>query len=555
MSNDKATATAPDPYIGKVVLGRYRLVRRLARGGMGDVYIGRNEGAAGFKRPVVVKRAHRSAMKQAHDLFAREARILSRLRHPSIVGILDFAEQDGEYLMALDYVHGYTLKQWGRFVSKTRGPFPAWIAVHAVLEIIDALEYAHSLEDKPGVPLDIVHRDIKPSNILIDIDGRVMLADFGIARATTDATDVNTDSALKGTLAYMAPELFSYDPPSRVTDVYSAAVTLRELLVGRNELMAEDAMITTARVLGQNLAPLRDKRPDVSPSLADAIARGMSRHPDGRYQTAAELAAALRDAVWDAPSNRDAAFATAVKSDFAGTALAEHYNIDSLAVRWRAWSEGTSERILPLDPNDLMATVTIARPSDPTSGVHEQPTQLLPDAPAPVEETEPTPKTARGGSITWIAATAAVIAIAGAFAWVKLSGGDPPTELIVVEGDVARDGDGAGPTSLAEPGATGVSAGFSAAFNAKSRQLAQCMQRHAADLGALDAVSVRLEIAADGAVTSAGMLPEALNGTRLESCVRELARAVRFEPQPEPVTVTIPLTVRATGRAAARPDR
>src|SRR5688572_2862700 len=121
-----------DLMVGRVLLGRYRVLRHLADGGMGSIYLARNEGAAGFIKPVVIKWVlpTHSGDAKITDLFMREARIMAKLTHPDIVTVLDFAEESGMYIMALEYVHGFHLGRWYKFVKQHRGAFPVDLAVH-----------------------------------------------------------------------------------------------------------------------------------------------------------------------------------------------------------------------------------------------------------------------------------------------------------------------------------------------------------------------------------------------------------------------------------------
>src|SRR5687768_4924312 len=173
---------------------------------MGIVYLGRLEGAAGFAKPVVIKTVIPDAKDdRSAQLFAREARIVSNLEHPSIVGVLDFGEADGEYVMVLEYVHGFHLGSWLRFVQEMRGSMPVEHAVEVMLPALDALDFAHRLTRADGTPLDIVHRDVSPANILLDHLGHVKLHDFGIARMADDEFKTQ-DGTFRGTLSFTAPE-------------------------------------------------------------------------------------------------------------------------------------------------------------------------------------------------------------------------------------------------------------------------------------------------------------------------------------------------------------
>ncbi|HVZ32049.1 MAG TPA: serine/threonine-protein kinase, partial [Polyangiaceae bacterium] len=170
------------------VLGRYRMLRRLAKGGMGVVYLGRLEGAAGFAKPVVIKRILQDAEERSENTarFIREAQILSNLQHPGIVGVLDFGEEAEGHAMILEYVHGYDLGRWLKYLQLSSRRMHWEEAVFILLRVLDALSYAHGLTRSDGSPAQVLHRDISPGNVLIDVDGRVRLLDFGIARMEED---------------------------------------------------------------------------------------------------------------------------------------------------------------------------------------------------------------------------------------------------------------------------------------------------------------------------------------------------------------------------------
>src|SRR6185369_930472 len=265
---------------GRVVLGRYRIVAPLARGGMGIIYLGRLEGAAGFAKPVVIKTVIPDAKDtRAAQLFVREARILSNLEHPSIVGVLDFGEVDGEYIMVLEYVHGFHLGFWARYVREARGEMPVTQAVEVMLPVLDALEFAHRLARADGTPLDIVHRDVSPANILIDQSGHVKLHDFGIARMADDEFKTQ-DGTFRGTLSFTAPETLQGIAASARSDLYACGVILYQLLTGSNPFRGEQPSETLHRVVTFVPPRLGTLRKDVPPAIDDAIAKAMEKDPD-----------------------------------------------------------------------------------------------------------------------------------------------------------------------------------------------------------------------------------------------------------------------------------
>ena len=251
--------------------------------------------------PVVVKRVL-SAFADNESIvgmFKREARIMSNLRHPGIVSVLDFGRDGADYLLVLEYVHGFHVGRWARWLRGRGERFPVGRAVQVVLQTLDALEYAHAVRDADDRPLEVVHRDVSPSNVLIDVDGHVKLADFGVARMYGEQTEWQSGqgrtTTVKGKFPYLAPELFAGATPRAASDVYAAAVVLDELLRGRNVFNAENPQLTIARVIQHAPERLDVFRDDVPSALAAVLSRALSKAPTERLASAGDLAAALRE--------------------------------------------------------------------------------------------------------------------------------------------------------------------------------------------------------------------------------------------------------------------
>src|SRR3954454_23026265 len=157
----ESNALGQQNMIGSVLLGRYRVVRELAKGGMGVVYLARAEGAVGFVKPVVIKLVlpEHASDDRFLAMFVREAQILAHLRHPSVVDVLEFGEQDGAYVMVLEYVRGYHLGQWSKFLRLKGRQVSADIALQLMIDVLDALNHAHSMKHPDGSSTHIVHRD------------------------------------------------------------------------------------------------------------------------------------------------------------------------------------------------------------------------------------------------------------------------------------------------------------------------------------------------------------------------------------------------------------
>jgi serine/threonine protein kinase len=344
MNSDSSAALPSDPggLIGHVVLGRYRVVRVLATGGMGVIYLARGEGAAGFVRPVVVKRilGEMVADNTMVRMFKREAKIMSNLRHPGIVTVLDFGREPTGYYMVLDYVHGFHLGRWYRFVRDTRGHFSPEIAIHVVTQVLEALHYAHTLRDPDGRPLHIVHRDVSPSNILIDVEGHVRLADFGIARMQSEHTEFHTtDTNVKGKFPYLPPELLQGDEPSPASDVYACAVVLHEVIRGTNEFRTKDYSSTIAHVYQHTLSALEPLGDDVPAGLDALIARATHKRKEERFQSAMDLLQALRAVRRKSADDAQVELVHTARQDFLSHQMPEVMHVTSLTELDRAWRE------------------------------------------------------------------------------------------------------------------------------------------------------------------------------------------------------------------------
>jgi serine/threonine-protein kinase len=394
---------AYDSLIGTVLLGRYRVVRELARGGMGVVYLARAEGAGGFVKPVVIKLLlpEHNEDERIVRMFVREARILSQLRHPSLVDVIEFGEQEGAYVLVLEYVRGYHLGLWLRYLAAKQREAPADVLIQIIIDVLEALHHAHTQVHPDGSPMQIVHRDISPSNILLDDSGHARLLDFGVARMRGGAQDYKTQvqGGVMGKLPYTAPEIFSGAEASPQSDVYGCAVVLHEALYGQNVFRAETQAATLSRVLAHVAEPVERARPDVPAGLDAVLGAALAKDVSERHADAHELATALRRLLRYSESELRARLAQMLKDDF-GPEMSRMFNLESLADREAAWrSEGAAappasraevpsqpanenaapgpRTLKPQIPAPLGATVVNARatrPAGPRAGGHGAPT-------------------------------------------------------------------------------------------------------------------------------------------------------------------------------------
>ncbi|WP_375742785.1 protein kinase [Corallococcus interemptor] len=274
--------------------GRYELVHLLGQGGMGEVYLAKLSGAAGFEKPCIVKTILPGLVKdrQFLDRFHHEAKVLVHLVHSSIAQVYDMGEADGTYYMALEYVAGvdlgYLLEQ-----ARVQGrAVPAPVALYIGQRMAEGLGYAHRKTGSDGEPLGIVHRDVSPHNVMVSYEGEVKVIDFGLAKSTA-RSKYTLPSTVMGKLGYMSPEQVRAEPLDHRSDIYSCAVVVWEMLAGRGLVPHGTVGEMMAAMSHPVVPPLKDFRPDVEPSLEAVLRRALAPSPADRYARSDEFARAL----------------------------------------------------------------------------------------------------------------------------------------------------------------------------------------------------------------------------------------------------------------------
>ncbi len=269
---------------------RYRLIRRIARGGMAEVYLAAHRGFGDFERRVALKKILPvySGMDEFSGLFQDEARISAALDHSGIVQVHDFGQHEGEFYIAMEYVDGPDLEEvLDR--CRRRGILPPVEAVlHIGHRLAACLEYAHSRRDAQGRPLNIVHRDVSPPNVLIGIHGEIKLTDFGVARA--DIRNIHTrPGVLRGKYAYMSPEQVRHEPIDHRSDLFSLGTVLYEALTGVNPFEGSTDYQTMESVGQADVEPAGFLRPDTPAELDRILITCLEPEPGDRYAHAGEL--------------------------------------------------------------------------------------------------------------------------------------------------------------------------------------------------------------------------------------------------------------------------
>jgi len=278
-------------------IAQFEVVRRLGAGGMAEVFLAKKLGAEGTHKVLVLKRilpAH-GGSRRFRAMFIEEARLAARLNHPNVVQVYEFQDfGDQGLLLAMEYVEGCDLGQLMTSAKSRGSRIGPWIGAWIVAEAAKGLHYAHDKKDEAGQPLDIVHRDVSPQNILLSFEGAVKIADFGIASARLFAEE---QGVLKGKFGYMSPEQARGETVDRRGDIYSLAVILWEMLVGRpiHGGLGGEALLDIVR--SGIVEPPSTYAPDIPGELEAIVLRALAEPREHRYGTAREMAAAIGTAI------------------------------------------------------------------------------------------------------------------------------------------------------------------------------------------------------------------------------------------------------------------
>lgn len=287
-----------DPGTGRFVGGKYELGEVAGEGGMAIVYRAMMHGAAGFTRPVAVKKikAEYRAVKNYIAMFVEEARVGSELAHPNIVQVFDFCtDEEGAYYLVMEWVEGIDL---GSFVRSFRERELAthWPLVTAIgIGALRGLAAAHERRRADGSAAPVVHRDVSPHNVLLGVNGTVKITDFGLARARDRAFSLTAPGTVKGKLSYLSPEITAGKPATTSTDVFAMGCVLWESLAGQRLFEADSDMEVFQMIRQGKIKPLGAARPDLPPRLVDAVHRALAIRPEERFPTARAMAVELAE--------------------------------------------------------------------------------------------------------------------------------------------------------------------------------------------------------------------------------------------------------------------
>jgi serine/threonine-protein kinase len=275
---------AHQSWVGRTIGGRYQVEALLGQGGMSAVYRATDPN---LRRTVAIKLIHPHLSTDPHFVgrFKEEAAAVARLRHPNIVQVHDFNVDGDTYYMVMEYLVGETLQAKLKRANAAGRRLSFAEDASICAQVCAAAGYAHNH--------DLIHRDIKPANIMLDVNGQAILMDFGIVKIFGGEYHTATGATV-GTALYMSPEQIRSERVDERSDVYSLGVTLYEMISGHPPFEADSAVTLMMMVLNDPLPDLRKMRADLPPTLEAIVYRALAREPAQRFQTMAEMAAALR---------------------------------------------------------------------------------------------------------------------------------------------------------------------------------------------------------------------------------------------------------------------
>jgi serine/threonine protein kinase/DNA-directed RNA polymerase subunit RPC12/RpoP len=272
-------------------LGKYQLLKKIAVGGMAEIWVARSAGISGVEQMCVVKRILPELSTNADfvRMFLDEARIAATLNHPNLVQMYDVGEAAGRPFIAMEFLHGEDVRTLRKALRPQRGRMPVEHALNVVMGVAAGLHYAHEKVGFDGRPLRVVHRDISPHNVFVTHDGAVKILDFGIAVAA-NRDHATQNGTLKGKIPYMSPEQCLCEPLDRRSDIYSLGVMLHELTTGPRLHKAGSSEYEMMRSILEGPIVLPSQIiPDYPPALEKIVLRCLARNKEDRYPTARHL--------------------------------------------------------------------------------------------------------------------------------------------------------------------------------------------------------------------------------------------------------------------------
>ena len=274
--------------------GKYKILKHIAAGGMGEVHLAKLKGPVGFEKLVVIKRLldHRQNEPKYIDMFFSEARVAAQLTHSNIAQIYEVGNYEGIHYIAMEYVQGKSLRKILDVLDKQSLLLPHAYVAQIIGELCAGLAFAHDARHLSGAHMDLIHRDINPHNVLVSYHGEVKIIDFGIAKSelTLEQTKAGT---IKGTVVYMSPEQSHGKKLDRRSDIFSVGICLYEALTGVNPFHKDTLGASLEVIRDASYPPLDLQNPKLA-IFAPVVTRALARQVDQRYQDARQMGDDLR---------------------------------------------------------------------------------------------------------------------------------------------------------------------------------------------------------------------------------------------------------------------
>jgi serine/threonine-protein kinase len=568
----------------RTAFGKYTLIARLATGGMGEIFLARLDGVAGFEKIVVIKRVlpHLAGEDRFIAMLLDEARIAARLSHPNICQVQELGEVEGEYYIAMEYLEGVTMAELLRRLSKQGQVMDPRVAVAMVTQACEGLHAAHELLDRSGQPTNLVHRDVSPSNVFITTAGMVKILDFGIAK-TPDRLSRTRTGAVKGKWAYMSPEQILRQPMDRRSDIFSLGIVLFESLTGWR-LFHHPSEYQICRAITESDAPsIRSFQPGLPDVLAQVVARALSRDPTQRFDTARDMSKALLDASAVLGGSRSMGQVAELVTSHFTRELAERHAFVERADASAEHDPAAGEKAASLLPMAPVMTPEAPLDDDDASMPQVSATASTMAAPPPEPRAhgdirphlDTNLRPSRKG---WLVLFALMLlggtgflayrawwprGLAAVQARVEQHGGQvvPENEDEAPDAAAAAGALDAGVAVAAKidagPRATGRSGDrserparplrrdlYQRALGERGAELTRCYQEHVSEQDSAPLLKLVMSIDTSGKLLDARVEPMSYNGSALGRCVVGVVRGLSFGPHEAQAEVTIPLNIR-----------
>lgn len=367
--------------------GKYLLFERIAVGGMAEVFRAKPQTG---ERDLALKRIHPHHLENDDfvSMLIDEAKISFQLDHANIVQVVDMGRVDKHYFIAMEYIAGRDLRRVMERLAQSGRSFPMADAVAILAQVARGLDYAHGKTDARGRKMEIIHRDMSPQNVLVGLDGKVRVIDFGIAKAAGRLMETQV-GILKGKYAYMSPEQAAGGTLDHRTDIFSTGIMLYEAVVGRHPFRAPHDLETLRNIKNSTMVPPREANPSVPASVERVILQALAPRKEDRFFTAGAMAAELEKALAKIrPGYSDRDLADFVDGLFGDELLGGGAPVENPAPTARRPARGSAARL-----NEIPPAPTPARPVQPPGRPDNAPSRT---GRRPIERRGPEPAAGPG---------------------------------------------------------------------------------------------------------------------------------------------------------------